>query len=78
MKDFWDWYKEEIMLVISLIVMLASLTITVGVLFGARYKYNCELDRRPSIHTALFIDDTSYAYNPETFCDKLKKKMEQE
>ena len=41
-------------------------------------KYNCELDRKPSIKTAAFIADSQYAYDPKGFCEFLKKKMEQE
>ena len=46
------------------------------VLFQANtYKYNCHLSHRPDFHTALFIANDTYAYNPDYFCNQLKAEM---
>ena len=78
MRDFWDWHKEAIAFVTSIIVFLIGVTYLMLSMQANALKYNCELDRKPSIKTAAFIADSQYAYDPKGFCEFLKKKMEQE
>jgi hypothetical protein len=42
------------------------------------YKYNCDLDRRPNFYTTFFIDDSTYAYDPEGFCATLRERIAKE
>lgn len=82
-KDWWQYNDHYI---------LGAVIAVIGIVFGAfclvyfaggsmsatQYKYNCNLDRKPSLHTAFFIDDSIYAYDPKLFCDTLKEKMAKE
>ena len=77
MKDFWDWYKEEIAMIAFAILFIMGISYALLLSQANTYKYNCELDRRPSFYTSFFIASDQYAYDPKGFCDFLKKKMEQ-
>ena len=78
MREFWDDYKEGIAVLTFAITLIVG--VTYALLLGQAnvYKYNCELDRRPSFYTSFFIADNQYAYDPKGFCDFLKEKMEKE
>lgn len=77
-KDFWYWYSEPILATIGFILFIIS--VAYGLLLGQAnvYKYNCDLERRPSLSTTFWIADETYAYDPQGFCNKLKEKMAQE
>ena len=74
-KDFWYWYSDAVWATFVIII------VAIGVIFGLllaeanTYKFNCKLDHRPDLYTTAFIADTSYAYDPEFFCNQLKQEM---
>jgi len=78
LSNFWDWYSEETIAILIVVSVIVGAFFGLGIFQANQYKYNCDLNKRPSIHTAIMIEDTQYAYDPKGFCDKLKEKMGQE
>lgn len=76
-KRWWDW--NDLNIIVFPVLGLIAATFIAGwlLLLGQAhtYKFNCNLDHRPDLHTTLFIADETYAYNPELFCNTLREKM---
>ena len=78
LNDFWFYHSEVVIAILLFATVMVTAVFGLGLLEANKYKYNCDLNERPTIHTAFMIDDTQYAYDPKGFCDKLKEKMVQE
>jgi hypothetical protein len=78
LNEFWFWNKELVTIIVLGAIALSSAIYFVILAQANHYKYNCELDRRPNLHTTVYIDDSTYAYNPAGFCAELIKKMANE
>ena len=61
--------------------IIAVVALLIALFFGAMsrsadiIKYNCNLDKKPSLHLTIMIDTTPYAYAPEKFCADLRSRM---
>lgn len=78
-KNWWYWNNDIIgriiIVIISFVLIFSSIVSGLVWLQGNTYKYNCNLDHRVDWYTTLMINDDSYAYNPEGFCDYLKEQV---
>jgi hypothetical protein len=79
LKDFWYYYSEEILVFFGFILIIFSV---IGTIIGLAawqsgnvMKYNCKLDQRPDLYTVIMIDGSTYAYDPDYFCNHLKEQM---
>ncbi len=82
-KSWWFFEGKDVLTFVGSILAIGTgivlgIILAAGHLSGINYKYNCNLDTRPSLKTSLLIDSSEYAYNPEGFCAKLKEKMANE
>lgn len=78
--SFWDDFFEFITCVILPTILIfagvAALVFPImGYTTGRQIKYNCELDRAPSLHMSMMIDTDVYDYAPEKFCADVRNRM---
>lgn len=79
LKDFWYYYGEEtVVLISSILIIFAIIGAVIGLAAwqtGNVMKYNCKLDQRPDLYTVVMIDGSTYAYDPDYFCNHLREQM---
>ena len=62
-------------------MIIAGIAVLVAVFFGVMFleanviKYNCNLDKRPSLHLTMWLDTTPFAYAPEKFCTDVHNRI---
>ena len=76
--EFWFWHKELVTIIVLGVIALSSAIYFIILGQANHYKYNCDLDRRPNFYTTFFIDDSTYAYDPEGFCATLRERIAKE
>ena len=74
-KEWFYWNGDMFFPIVGFIVALAAIILGLGLMQANMYKFNCKLDHRPDLYTAWFIADSTYAYDPEFFCNHLKQEM---
>lgn len=77
------WFEEVREFVVCVILPTIAVFALIGALLvpGIGYmqsrsiKYNCHLDKAPSLHLSWMIDTDVYAYAPEKFCADVRNRM---
>ena len=65
-------------------IVITIVAVIVAIFFGAMslhasvIKYNCNLDKNPSLYLTMWLDTTPYAYAPEKFCADVRNRMAKE
>ena len=74
-KEWWYWNSEYVTPVILIIWFFIGVVMVLGLLQANSIKYNCNLDKRPSIYMAWMIDTDVHNYAPEKFCADVRERM---
>ncbi len=74
-REFFEDFTIPLLFIFGIVILAG---VGIGVYYSNAYKYNCNLEYGPSLKTTLLINSSEIAYNPESFCQRLKDKMEQE
>jgi len=74
-KEWWYWNGEHIVPIMLIVLFVINFVAVLGLLQANSIKYNCNLEKRPSIYMALMINTNVHDYAPEKFCADVRERM---
>lgn len=74
-KEWWYWNGEYVFPVVVIAFLAGIFIALLGLLEANSIKYNCNLDKQPSIYMAWMINTDVHDYAPEKFCADIRERM---
>lgn len=75
LKNWWWWNAEFVIPPILFMMFVIGMIYMLLFASANSIKYNCNLEKRPSIYMAFFINTDVHDYAPEKFCADVKERM---